>query len=40
VLKHPYGHPDILSSDERIGPVLGDVENSLGFIARAHASAE
>lgn len=35
VLKHPYGHPDILSYEERIGPVFGDAEKSPGFIDRA-----
>jgi hypothetical protein len=35
VLKHPYGHPDILSYEERIGPVFEAAENSPGFIDRA-----
>jgi hypothetical protein len=37
VLKHPYGHPDILSYEERIGPVFEEAERSPGFIARARA---
>jgi len=35
VLKHPYGHPDILSYEDRIGPVFAEAEGSPGFIARA-----
>ncbi|HTZ43392.1 MAG TPA: DUF3291 domain-containing protein [Jatrophihabitans sp.] len=35
VLRHPYGHPDILSYEDRIGPVFAEAERSPGFIDRA-----
>ena len=35
VLRHPYGHPEIVSFQDRIGPVFLEAENSPGFIDRA-----
>lgn len=35
LLSNPYGHPDILSFEDRIGPVFEAAEQSPGFITRA-----